>query len=171
MSFDTSRFYTAICTRLLCLPLLLLACHAAAAQTPQPPGLDHPPRPDMAMGGPPDGGHGPGHGLGPGMGRLPGGGPLGELAMAEADEVASQAIAGLANAKLVDVQRTVRSWGVPTALRYYDLSPKAFHTAVLPGLVDVVQAAAKDRRISDTQAQRIVERLQQEPPPMPPMPE
>ena len=147
---------------LVSLPLVALGCLSAAAQGAPPPGMEPAGPPDMAMRGAPDDRHGPD--------GMHGGGPLGELARAEADQVAVQAVAGLAKAPLTDVQRMVRAWGVPTALRYYDVPPKAFRDATLPGLVAVVRAAAQEQRISGADADRIVDRLQHEGPPPPPPP-
>ena len=73
---------------------------SAAAQEPPPPGVPGPGPQEMMHGRPGDG-HGPE--------GMHGGGPLSELAHAEADQVASQAVAGLARAQLADVQRTVRT--------------------------------------------------------------
>lgn len=141
------------------LPLLILAHLSAAAQGLPPPGDGHPGPPDMAMHGhpgdgrPPDGMHGPG--------------PLGELAEAEADQVASQAIATLAKAPPTDVQRMVRAWGVPTVLRYYDLPQQTFRDAVVPGLVAVVKSAVQQQQITAADADRIVDHLEHGGPPSP----
>lgn len=158
------------------LPLLVAVHLSAAAQGLPPPGDGPAGSPDMAMHGRPGDGPPPamamrGHpGDGPRPDGMHGPGPLGELAQAEADQVASQAIATLAKAPLLDVQRMVRAWGVPTVLRYYDVPPHAFHDAAAPGLVAVVRAAAQQQQISATDADRIVSRLQHEGPPPPPPP-
>ena len=149
-------------TGLHALTLLVLGCLPAVAQ-----GM---PSPDGPPGGPPGSPPGPmmhGHPGGPGPDGMHGG-PLAELAMAEADQVASQAIASLAKAPAADVQRMVRAWGVPTVLRYYDIAPPAFHDAIRPGLVAVVRSAVQQQQISASDADRIVGRLEHEgPPPRP----
>ena len=149
------------------LPLAVLAGAPAAAQNPPPAGSEHSGPPAMPMGGP---AHEGGDGHGPD--GMHGGGPLAELAKAEADRVACQAIASLAKAPQIDVERMVRAWGVPTVLRYYDVQLKAFRDAALPGLVAVVRAAAQEQHIAATDADRIVDRMQHEgpPPPSPPSP-
>lgn len=144
------------------LPLLVVAHLSAAAQGLPPPGDGHPGPPDMAMHGHP--------GDGPRPDGMHGPGPLGELAQAEADQVASQVIATLAKAPPAEVQKMVRAWGVPTVLRYYDVPPHVFRDAATPGLVAVVRAAAQQQQISASDADRIVDRLEHEgpPPPRPP---
>ena len=132
---------------------------SAAAQEPPPPGVPGPGPQEMMHGRPGDG-HGPE--------GMHGGGPLSELAHAEADQVASQAVAGLARAQLADVQRTVRTFGVPTALRYYDVAPNAFHDAVVPGLVALVRSAEQQQQVSSADADRIVDRLEHDGPHAPP---
>ncbi len=152
--------FHAIARAALALPVIALCSLSAAAQPP--PGMDGPGPRGMAPHGPP-GEHGPE--------GMHGGGPLSELARAEADQVAAQAVATLAKAPVPDVQRTIRAWGVPTALRYYDVEPRAFHDAVLPGLIGLVRAAEQAKQVAGTDADRIVDRLQHEgPPPPPPQP-
>lgn len=143
-----------------CAVLVLIGSSIAHAQDMHPP---------MAMDGPP---HGPDP-MGPdpmGPGHPPPFGPLAALANAEADQVAADAIATLANAPADDVRRIVRALGVPAALRWYDVPPKAFHDALTPRLVAVVRAAAHDGRISGADADRIADQLQHAPPPPMPRP-
>ena len=102
---------------------------------------------------------------GPGPDGMRGAGPLSELAKAEADQTASQVIADLSRVPLADAQRVVRTWGVPTALRYFDVEPKAFHDTVTPRLVSLVRSAAREQLVSRAQADGIVERLQRQGPP------
>ena len=104
----------------------------------------------------------------PGPGRPdgpPGGGPLSGLAQAEADQAASETIASLAKVPLPDVARIVRSWNVPTALRYFDVEPRAFHDAVVPRLKAIVQAAVKAQYISTADGNRASSDLDRAPPP------
>jgi hypothetical protein len=149
---------------LVALPMIAAFSLPAAAQEPPPPGIAGPgmggPGPQDMMHGRPGDGHGPE--------GMHGGGPLAELARAEADHVASQAVADLAKAPVADVQRMIRAWGVQTVLRYYDVPPKAFHDAVVPGLVALVRAAEQQERISATDADRIVDHVQQDRPHGPP---
>lgn len=100
----------------------------------------------------------------PGDRRTMPGGPLAELGMAEADQVASQTIADMAKAPLADVQRVVRTWGVPTALRYFAIAPDAFHDASTPRMVALVHKEAQDGQIDPAQADMIVEHIQHGPP-------
>ena len=150
--------------------LMLNWLPAAAQDAPSP--RQGPP--DMSMPHPPGGMGGPGM-AGPGMGGpgpdgMRGGGPLSDLAKAEADQAAGQAIADLSHAPLADAQRVVRTWGVPTALRYFDVTPMAFHDTVTPRLVGLVKSAVRDQLVSQAEADAIVERLQHHgpPPPAPP---
>jgi hypothetical protein len=125
-------------------------------------------RPDGRGPGPRFGQFGEGHGPDGGHGWHHHGGPLGELAKAEADQAASQTIAALSHAQLADVQRIVRTWGPHTALRYFDVDDRAFHEAFKKQLSDSVNAAAKAGLIADSEARHIVEHMQHEPPPPPP---
>ncbi len=153
------------------LAALLVIAHStlpAAAQEPPGPGEPGPGGPpmagpapqDMALPGHPMEGHGPD--------GMHGGGPLAELARAEADQLASQTVANLAHAPAADVQRMIRAWGVPTVLRYYDVPPRTFHDAIVPGLVTLVRSAQAEKQISGADADRIVDRLQHDVPQPPP---
>ena len=121
-------------------PLVAAPCLPALAQEPPLPAF------------------GPGMPIPPDVGMH--GGPLAELARAEADQIAAQAVANLAHAPAADVQRTIRAFGVFTALRYYDVQPTAFHDAVTPAMVSLVRAAAQANQIASTDADRIVDHLQ-----------
>ncbi len=90
----------------------------------------------------------------------PGGPPMAGLA--------PQDVANLAHAPAADVQRMIRAWGVPTVLRYYDVPPRTFHDAIVPGLVTLVRAAQAEKQISGADADRIVDRLQHDVPQPPP---
>ncbi len=153
------KLLAAACAGLIALPMIAADSVLAAAQEPPAPPPDGP-GPQAMMHSHPGDGHGPD--------GMHGGGPLDELARAEADQVAVQAVVSLAKAPVVDVERMVRAWGVPTALRYYDVPPKAFHDAVTPGLVSLVRAAEQQHQVSTADADRIVDRLQHEGPHAPP---
>lgn len=147
------------------LVLFQLANAPAIAQEPPPsPGSGHLPG---GRAGPE--GHPPSLGMGGGEGPQ-GGGPLSGLAQAEADHAAAETIASLAKVPLGDVMRIIRTWGVPTALRYFAVAPEAFHQAVLPHLGSIVQTAEREKLIEPDEADRLMSRLQHEVPP-PPAPE
>jgi hypothetical protein len=135
------------------------------APRPHPPGPENP-GPDAR--GPDNGldGHGPhnpgSHGPDGGA-LLPGPGPLAGLARAEADTAAATAIAGLAHVPQEDAQRILRAFGVPTALRYYDIDPPAFRAAVTPLLLALVDGALHDHAITDRDAARLSAQLRQGP--------
>ena len=151
--------------------ILMLSWLPAAAQDAPSPRQGPP---DMSVPHPPGGMSGPGMkgpGMdGPGPDGMRGGGPLSDLAKAEADQAASQAIADLSHEPLADTQRVVRTWGVPTALRYFAVAPTAFHETVTPRLVGLVKSAVHDQLVSQAEADTIMERLQHQgpPPPAPP---
>ena len=161
------RFRTVARAGLAVLPMVAAAGWTAAAQEPQPPGMGGP---GMVGAGPqeimhdhPDNGHR--------LEGMYGGGPLSELARAEADQVAAQAIANLAKVPAVDVERMIRAWEVPVVLRYYDVAPRAFRNAVMPGLMALVRAAEQEKQISTADADRIVNNMQHDGPHMPPPPQ
>ena len=85
-------------------------------------------------------------------------------ARAEADGAAAVAITGLAHAPLDEVRRIVRTWDVPTALRYDDVGPQAVRKDVTPRLVALVDAAARDQAITASDAAHLTAQLRQEPP-------
>ena len=138
---------------LLVLPMGSLS---VLAQDGRGAGLDHP---EAAPPGP----------MKPGSGRPDGppggGGPLSGLAQAEADQAASVTIAALAKVPLSDVARVVRAWNVPTALRYFDVEPKAFHDAVVLRLKAIVQAAVQAQYVSAADGNRASGDLDRAPPP------
>ncbi len=123
---------------------------------------------DDRMSGPDHPDMGPPEQMRPGPGRPDGGGDLlFGLARAEADQAASETIAALAKAPVGDVARVVRTWGVPTALRYFDVEREAFRDAVLPRLKAVVQDAQQAHRVSALEAARVSGDLDHGPSPHP----
>ena len=155
MTYEVTRIARAA---LAVLSLIAASGLPAVAQEPSATG-------DSARGmpGPQDAGM---HGHPPGEHDPDGmrGGPLAELARAEADQIAAQAVANLAHAPAADVQRTIRAFGVPTALRYYDVQPAAFHDAVTPAMIGLVRAAAQANQIPGADADRIVDHMRHDGP-------